>query len=54
MGDKSVIDPLMKRIQAAGMIDESSRSGRPRKSTPRENRLIVTGVPHHICSSVAM
>ena len=54
MGNKSVIDPLMQRFQAAGMIDESSRSGRPRKSTPRENRLIVPGVPHHICSSVAM
>jgi len=30
---KSVIDRLMQRFQAAGMIDESSRSGRPRKST---------------------
>jgi len=45
---KSVIDRLMQRFQAAGMIDESSRSGRPRKSTPRENRVIVPGVPHQL------
>ena len=37
----SVIDCLMQRLQATGMVDEHPRSGRPRKTTPREDTIIV-------------
>ena len=31
----------MQRLQATGMVDECPRSGKPRKSTPREDTLIA-------------
>jgi len=37
----SVIDCLMQRLQATGMVDERPQSGRPRKTTYREDMLIV-------------
>jgi len=37
----SVTDGLMKRLQANGMVDEGPRSGRPLKTTHREERLIA-------------
>ena len=37
----SVIYRLIQRLQAAGMVDERPRSGMPRKTTPREDRLIA-------------
>jgi transposase len=36
-----VIGRLMQRLQATGMVDECPRSGKPRKSTPREDTLIA-------------
>jgi hypothetical protein len=36
-----VIDSLMQCLQATGMVDDRARSGRPRKSTHREDRLIA-------------
>ena len=38
---RSVIDRLMHRFQVTGTVDDRSRSGRPRKTTPREDRLIA-------------
>jgi len=35
----SVIDRIMQRLVSTGMVDERPRSGRPLKSTPREDRL---------------
>jgi transposase len=37
----SVADHLVQRLQVIGIVYERSRSGRPRKTTPRENRLIA-------------
>jgi len=37
----SIIDCLMHRLQATGMVDEHSQSCRARKTTPREDRLIA-------------
>jgi len=37
----SVIDRLMDRFQATGTVEDRPRSGRPRKTTPREDRLIA-------------
>jgi transposase len=37
----SVIDLLLQGQQATGMIDEYPQSGSPRKTTPREDRLIA-------------
>ena len=37
----SVIDCLIQRVQATGMINEPPRSDRPRKTTHREDRLIA-------------
>ena len=31
----------MRGLQATGMVDEHSRSGRPRKTTPRGDMVIV-------------
>jgi IS30 family transposase len=35
----SVIDRLMQHLQATGMVYECLRSGKPCKTTPREDRL---------------
>ena len=37
----SVIDCLMDRFQATGTVKNRPRAGRPRKTTPREDRLIA-------------
>ena len=37
----SVIDRLMQRLESTGMVDEHKRSDMPRKTTPREDKLIV-------------
>jgi predicted ArsR family transcriptional regulator len=37
----SVIDRHMQCLQATGMVDERPRSGRARKTTLREDRLIA-------------
>jgi len=37
----SVIDRLMHLLPVIEIVDERPRSGRPRKNTPREDRLIV-------------
>ena len=39
----SVIDRLMQHLQATEMVDERPRSGRTRKTTPRENCHCVIG-----------
>jgi len=37
----SATDRLMHLLQVAEIVDERPRSGRSRKTTPREDRLIV-------------
>ena len=37
----SAADHLVQRLQVIGIVYERSRSGRSRKTTPRENRLIA-------------
>ena len=38
----STIHRLRHRLQATGSVKDRPRSGRPRKTTPREDRFIVT------------
>ena len=42
-----LMDSLMQRLQSTGIVDERARSGRPLKTTPREDR--ITSRYHMVC-----